>query len=92
MNQVFKKVIDRLFSTSAAGLYMIIFAAAIGIATFIENDFGTSAAQKLVFQAKWFEVLLLMFSISLIVNIIRFRMIQQKNGQFSLSTCPWWSL
>jgi cytochrome c-type biogenesis protein CcsB len=78
MNQVFKKVLDRLFSMSAAGLYMIIFAAAIGIATFIENDFGTSAAQKLVFQARWFEVLLVMFSISLIVNIIRFRMIQQK--------------
>ncbi len=78
MNQILKKVIDRLFSTSAAGLYMIIFAAAIGVATFIENDFGTSAAQKLIFKAKWFELLLVLFSITLIYNIFRFRMIQQK--------------
>ncbi len=57
---------------------MILFAAAIGAATFIENDFGTSAAQKLVFKSKWFELLLVLFSISLIYNIIRFRMIRQK--------------
>ena len=41
-----KKVFDKLFSTTAAGLYMILFAVAIGAATFIENDFGTSSAQK----------------------------------------------
>lgn len=57
---------------------MILFAAAIGIATFIENDFGTSAAQKVIFKTWWFELLLVMFAITLIVNIFRFRMIQQK--------------
>ncbi|MEZ4931279.1 MAG: cytochrome c biogenesis protein ResB [Saprospiraceae bacterium] len=73
-----KKILDRLFSTSAAGLYMILFAIAIGVATFIENDFGTSAAQKVVFKTRWFELLLVFFCISLIVNIFRFRMVQQK--------------
>jgi cytochrome c-type biogenesis protein CcsB len=73
-----KKIIDQLFSTRMAGLYMLLFAIAIGAATFIENDFGTSSAQKMVFRAKWFEVLLLLFAISLVVNIIRFRMIQNK--------------
>lgn len=77
MNLV-KKIFNRLFSTSAAGLYMILFAAAIAIATFIENDFGTSAAQKVIFKTKWFELLLVLFAITLIVNIFRFRMIQQK--------------
>lgn len=75
---ILKKIVNRLFSTSAAGLYMILFAAAIGVATFIENDFGTSAAQKVVFKTKWFELLLVLFGITLIVNIFRFRMIQQK--------------
>ena len=73
-----KKIFFRLFSTSAAGLYMILFALAIGIATFIENDFGTSAAQKVIFKARWFELLLLLFSISILVNIFRYRMIQQR--------------
>ena len=57
---------------------MILFAVAIGVATFIENDFGTSAAQKLIFKARWFELLLLLFSISIVVNILRFRMIQNR--------------
>lgn len=73
-----KKVTDKLFSTSAAGMYMLVFAAAIGIATFIENDFGTDAAQKIIFQARWFEILLMLFGGTLLVNIIRFRMVQQK--------------
>ena len=73
-----KKFFYRFFTTSAAGLYMILFAIAIGAATFIENDFGTSAAQKLIFKAKWFELLLLLFGISIIVNIFRFRMIENR--------------
>jgi cytochrome c-type biogenesis protein CcsB len=67
-----------LFNTRAAGLYMLLFAAAIGIATFVENDFGTSSAQKVIFQARWFELLLVLFGITIMVNISRFRMIQQK--------------
>ncbi len=73
-----KPIIDRFFSTTAAGFYMILFAVAIGVATFIENDFGTSAAQKVIFKARWFELLLVLFGISILVNIFRFRMLQQK--------------
>ncbi|MGB5665733.1 MAG: cytochrome c biogenesis protein CcsA [Maribacter sp.] len=67
-----------LFNTRAAGIYLLLFATAIGVATFIENDFGTSAAQKVVFKSWWFELLLLLFGITIIVNIIKFRMVQQK--------------
>ncbi len=76
--KVLTTILNRLFSTSAAGLYIILFAIAIGVATFIENDFGTSSAQKVIFKTHWFELLLTLFGISLIVNIFRFRMIQQK--------------
>ncbi|NND05426.1 MAG: cytochrome c biogenesis protein CcsA [Saprospiraceae bacterium] len=73
-----KRLIDRFFSTGAAGLYLILFAAAIGVATFVENDYGTSAAQKVIYQSRWFEMLLILFGITVVVNIFRFRMIQQK--------------
>lgn len=76
--KILKTLSNKLFSTSAAGLYMILFAAAIAIATFVENDFGTSSAQKIIFKARWFELLLVLFGITLIVNIFRFRMIQQR--------------
>lgn len=76
--QKVKKILSSLFNTRAAGLYILLFAAAIGIATFVENDFGTSAAQKVIFKSWWFELLLLLFGISIIVNIFNFRMIPQK--------------
>lgn len=76
--KILKKISAILFSTSAAGLYLILMAASMGAATFIENDFGTSAAQKVIFKTHWFELLLVLFGITLIVNIARFRMLQQK--------------
>lgn len=76
--KLLKLISNRLFSTSAAGLYMILFAVAIGAATFIENDFGTSAAQKVVFKSWWLELLMLMFGITILVNIFRYRLVQQK--------------
>lgn len=77
-----KKTLSVLYnsvtSTRAAGLYILLFAIAIGTATFVENDFGTSAAQKVIFKARWFEALLVLFGLSIFANIIRFRMIKQK--------------
>ncbi len=72
------KIYTHLFSTRAAGVYLLAFAIAIGVATFIENDFGTSSAQDLIFRARWFELLLVLFSGTIIANIFRFRMVQQK--------------
>ena len=78
MMNMLKKITNSLFTTSAAGLYLILIALAIGTATFVENDFGTSSAQKVIFKTRWFEILLILFGITLIVNILRFRMFQQK--------------
>ncbi|MGB5500383.1 MAG: cytochrome c biogenesis protein CcsA [Maribacter sp.] len=74
----FLKFTTPLFNTRAAGLYLLLFAASIAIATFVENDFGTSAAQKVIYKSWWFELLLVLFGITIIVNIFKFRMIQQK--------------
>lgn len=62
----------------AAGLYILLFAAAIAVGTFIENDYGTSSAQRVIYKSWWFTLLLALFCITIIVNIFRFRMIQQK--------------
>ena len=72
-----KKIAQALLGTRAAGLYFVLFAVAIGIATFIENDFGTSAAQKVIFKARWFELLLLLFGATIVFNIVQYRMVQQ---------------
>lgn len=76
--QYLKDFTKPLFNTRAAGVYILLFALAIGGATFVENDFGTSAAQKIIFKSWWFELLLVLFSITILVNVFKFRMIEQK--------------
>ena len=79
MNQsFFLHWINRLSSTRFAGIYILLFALAIAIATFIENDFGTSAAQELIFKSHWFEGLLFLFGFSILANMWRYRLVQQK--------------
>jgi hypothetical protein len=48
------------------------------VGTFIENDFGTSSAQALIYRSLWFEILLFLFSASILANIQRYRLIQLK--------------
>lgn len=83
--QIAQKFTNTMFNTRAAGLYILLFAASIAFATFVENDFGTSAAQKIIFKSWWFELLLILFGLSILVNIFKFIMIQQKNGPCSSS-------
>ncbi len=78
-------ILNRIFSMKVAVTLMLIFAVAIGSATFIENDYGTQTARALVYNAKWFEVLLFYFILTIIYNIIRFKMYhRQKWGQLIL--------
>ncbi len=49
---------------------LVLFAVAIGTATFLENDYGTLAARQMVYNAKWFELLLLIIGINLVGSIV----------------------
>ncbi|NPA28307.1 MAG: cytochrome c biogenesis protein ResB, partial [Epsilonproteobacteria bacterium] len=78
-------MIRKIFSMKMAIVVMLIFAAAIGYATFIENDYGTQTAKALIYNSKWFEVLLFYFSAIVLYNIIAFKMYKrEKWGQFVL--------
>jgi cytochrome c-type biogenesis protein CcsB len=78
-------MLKKIFSMKMAVVAMVIFAVAIGYATFIENDYGTQSARALVYNAKWFEVLLLYFTLLVIYNIFVFKMYKrQKWGQLVL--------
>lgn len=73
-----KNVLGKLFGARAALVYLILFAAAIGVATFVENDFGTSTSQAVIYQSVWFELLLGLFSCALIYNVVHYRLMQRK--------------
>ncbi|NPD86908.1 cytochrome c biogenesis protein CcsA [Lentimicrobium sp. L6] len=73
-----KKLINYVFSMEIAGVLMVVSAFAIGIATFIENDFGTIAAKALVYNSIWFEAIIGLIFINLIFNSIKIKPWQTK--------------
>jgi len=59
-------------------LLLLIFAFSIGYATFIENDFGTDSAKALIYNTWWFEILLIILGISLILNMIKHKVFRKE--------------
>lgn len=78
MKKTLNSILSSLFEMRAGMLYVALFAIAVGVATFVENDFGTSAAQKWIYQATWFEVLLTLFMGAVAWNIHKYRLIQRR--------------
>ncbi|PSL28148.1 cytochrome c-type biogenesis protein CcsB [Chitinophaga ginsengisoli] len=56
------------------GLLLIVFAFAMGWATFIENDFGTPAAKELVYNSWWFELVMILLVANFLGNIVRYKL------------------
>jgi len=69
-----KKLANFFFSTRLTGVLFILFAAAMGIATFIENDYGTQTAKALVYNTFWFEFIMIIFCVNFAGNIFRYRL------------------
>ncbi len=55
---------------SFSGTLLLVFGVSIGIATFIENDFGPIGSQSIVYRAAWFEILMLIMVINMIGVIV----------------------
>jgi len=56
------------------GIYTLVIGIAIASATFIENDYGTTTAQKVVYKAWWFELAIILFGVSILVNMFRYKL------------------
>lgn len=69
-----KKILAILFSMKTTLILMIVFAITIGIATFIENDFGTVSARALIYNARWFEFLLFLIALNLFGIIVNYKL------------------
>lgn len=60
------------------GTLILLFAISIGTATFVENDFGPTAAKTVVYNATWFNILLFILAVNLTGRIIIDRMYKLK--------------
>jgi cytochrome c-type biogenesis protein CcsB len=55
-------------------MLILLFAFSIGYATFIENDFGRTSAKALIYNAWWFEMILVLLTYNLINNVIKYKL------------------
>jgi len=68
------KIISFFTSTRLMAILFLVFAASMGIGTFIEDAYNTETARVFIYNAKWFEAIMLLFVINFIGNIKRYQL------------------
>ncbi|OFY51343.1 MAG: c-type cytochrome biogenesis protein CcsB [Bacteroidetes bacterium RBG_13_46_8] len=72
-----KYILSVLSSTRSMAILLFAFASSIAIATFVEKNAGTEAAQALIYHAKWFEFLLLLGVVNIIAVTFKRKLYQK---------------
>jgi cytochrome c-type biogenesis protein CcsB len=72
------KLTSFLFSTRLMALLFLTFAIAMGAGTFIESKYNTDTARIWVYNAWWFEAIMLFFMINFIGNIKRYNLLKKE--------------
>ncbi len=77
-------LLDTFISTRMMATLLLIFAASIGAATFIEDIWDTEGAQRVVYHSWWFKTVILLLCVNFIGNIKRYRLFQLKKWSILL--------
>lgn len=73
-----KKIIKLLISMPFMGLLLMVYASAMAIATFIENDYGSAIARHIIYDSWWFELIHLSLVINMIGNIFVYKLVRKQ--------------
>lgn len=73
-----KKILKSFVSTRTSGVLFILFALAMAIGTFVENAKGTPAAKALIYEAWWFELIMILLIFNFIGNIKRYQLYRRE--------------
>ncbi|WP_185957531.1 cytochrome c biogenesis protein CcsA [Saccharicrinis carchari] len=77
-----KKILAFLSAPYLMGTLFLVLAASMGIATFVENDFGTNAAKALYYDSWWFEGIFVLLGINMLLNLSKPQL--WKKGKISI--------
>jgi len=72
------KIFKILYSTKTMVISLTVFAVAMAWATFIENDYGTPTAKAIIYNTKWFEILMFIMVVNFIGNVFIFRLYRKE--------------
>ncbi|MEM0543286.1 cytochrome c biogenesis protein CcsA [Flavobacterium sp. j3] len=84
-----KKIYNLLFSTRLMALLFISFCVAMGVGTFVESKYNTDTARILVYNAWWFEAMMLFFVINFSGNIVRYQLYKKEKWATLLFHLSW---
>ncbi|MFN3969481.1 cytochrome c biogenesis protein CcsA [Flavobacterium sp.] len=84
-----KKLYSFLFSSRLMAVLFIGFAIAMAAGTFIESKYNTDTARILVYNAWWFEGIMLFFMINFIGNIKRYQLYKKEKWATLLLHLSW---
>jgi len=76
-----KKIASILFSTRLTATLFLVFAAAMAVGTFLDQGYSrppSPYARELIFNAWWFEAIMIFFVINFSGNIVRFRLYKKE--------------
>jgi len=76
-----KKLSNLLFSTRLTGILFIVYAAAMAVGTFMDQGQSTSPtpySRTLIYNAWWFEAIMVVFIVNFIGNIFRYRLLRKE--------------
>lgn len=73
-----RKLTDVCFSMLTSVILLVIFGVSIACATFVENNHGTEYARELIYNARWFEVLLVLIVFNLVGRAFRNKLVNNR--------------
>ncbi|MEC7877191.1 MAG: cytochrome c biogenesis protein CcsA [Bacteroidota bacterium] len=84
-----KKIISTLVSTRFTAFLFISFSAAMAAGTFFESFHGTDASKILVYNAFWFEIMMILFVVNFTYNIKRYALLRRDKLPVLLLHLSW---
>ncbi|TXN35913.1 cytochrome C biogenesis protein [Flagellimonas hymeniacidonis] len=86
MIEILKKT---LFSTKLMAVLFLVFATAMAIGTFVESWYSTETARIYIYNATWFEAIMVFFVINFTGNIFRYKLLSWKKWPVLILHLSW---
>ena len=84
-----KKLVSFLISTKFTAILFVLFPLSMGIGTFVESYYNTTTAKILIYNAWWFELMMVFFVINFAFNIKRYNLLTFKKWPILLLHLSW---
>ena len=83
------RLLSILFSNRTTAALLILFSLAMGIGTFIESAHDTPTAKVMVYNAWWFELMIILLAANFVGNIKKYRLLRVEKWPILLLHISW---